>query len=164
MMKQSVLLAAFVLLGAWSADAQPMGPHPAGMPGQLGPMMMGDSSGMMLPLVLKHANLKPEQSDQVRKIMDANHETFRALFKQLRAANDQLASKLFAPGPVQAVDLEPEVQHITQLRQQLMQQGLKTALAIRAVLTPDQLTKVAQVNDQMHKLQAQMRAILEDGN
>ncbi len=42
-----------------------------------------------------------------------------------------------------------------------MEQGLKTALAIRAVLTPEQLAKVAQLRGRMEKLQAEMRSVLE---
>lgn len=164
MLKRSVLLAACVLLSSWPVAAQPMGPHFMGMADRFGALMLGKGSGMMLPLVLRHAHLKPEQNDQVRKIMDANHETLRALFNQLQAANDQLAGKLFAPGTVQAADLEPDVQHITQLRQQLMAQGLKTALAIRAVLTPEQLAQVATVKAQMQKLQSDMRQLLEGDN
>ncbi len=161
MLKRHILLAACALLGAWPVAAEPMGSHFMGMPEHIGPLMMGEGSGMMLPLVLKHAHLKPEQSDQVRKIMDANHQTLHAMFNQLQAANDQLASKLFAPGTVQAADLEPDVRHLTQLRQQLMEQGLKTALAIRAVLTPEQLATVATVKAQMQKLQSDMRLLLE---
>ncbi len=52
----------------------------------------------------------------------------RALFTQLQAANNQLSDKLFAPGTVQAADLQPQVQKVSLLRQQLMEQGVKTAL------------------------------------
>jgi Spy/CpxP family protein refolding chaperone len=135
------------------------------MKGMGGPHNMmfggGDGPGMMLPLVLRHANLTADQQAQVHKIMDAEHQSLQALFKQLRTANNQLADKLFAAGAVQASDLTPQVQQITQLRQQLMEQGLKTALAIRAVLTPDQLAKVSQLKDRMEKLQAEMRSIFE---
>ena len=148
----------------WTATlhAQPMGP-PMMMKGMGGPGMMfgGDGPGMMLPLVLRHANLTADQQAQVHAIMDAQHQNLQALFKQLQAANNQLADKLFAPGAVQATDLAPQVQQITQLRQQLMEQGLKTALAIRAILTPDQLAKVSQLKARMEKLQAEMRSIAE---
>lgn len=149
-----------------AAFAQPMGFPPGAPPHMMrghGRSMMGEGPGpgLMLPLVLNHAGLTSAQSDQVHKIMEADHDALRALFNQLQAANDDLASKLFAAGNVQAADLAPQVQRITQLRQQLMEQGLKTTLAIRAVLKPEQLTKVAQLKTRMDKLQAEMRSIMD---
>lgn len=167
-MTQRVTLLAGLLLVSLSAttlQAEPLGPPPMMMRGMGGPhMMFGDGPGIMLPLVLRHANLTSDQQAQVHKIMDAERQNLQALFKQLQAANDQLADKLFAPGAVQASELTPQVQQITQLRQQLMEQGLKTALAIRAVLTPEQLAKVSQLKDRMQKLQSEMRSVLEGDN
>jgi Spy/CpxP family protein refolding chaperone len=162
MTKYTTLLAALALLSVWAAPlvAQPMGGPPMGGP-PMGGMMHGDSPAMMLRMVLKQADLTPDQQNQVRKIMEAEHQNLRALFTQLNTANNQLADKLFGPGTVQAADLTPQVQQITQLRQQLMEQGVKTALAIRAVLTPQQLAKISQTKDRIEKLQAEMRAIFE---
>ena len=160
MTKYTIVLTAL----AWiSLVAAPLQAQPAGGP-PMGGMMHGDSPAMMLRMVLKQANLTSQQQDQVRKIMEADHQSLRALFTQLQAANNQVAEKLFAPGPVQAADLVPLVQKVTQLRQQLMEQGVKTALAIRAVLTPQQLAKAAQVQARLGKLQAEMRSILEGNN
>jgi len=155
-------LVAVCVLSAMAA-AQPMHPAHARMMGGGGPGgLMGDGPSAMLPLVLKHAGLTPAQTDQVHRIMDANRDSLRTLFKQLQAANEDLASKLFAAGTVQAADLAPQVQRITQLRQQLMEQGVKTALAIRAVLTPEQLAKVAQLKSRIDKAQAELRSIFEE--
>jgi Spy/CpxP family protein refolding chaperone len=162
MTKYTITLTALALIGLVAAplQAQPMGGPPMGRPPR-GGMMHGDSPAMMLHMVLKQANLTPEQQDQVRKIMETDHQSLRALFTQLQAANNQLSDKLFAPGAVQAADLAPQVQKVTQLRQQLMEQGVKTALAVRAVLTPQQLAKVSQLKDRIEKLQAEMRSLLE---
>lgn len=168
MTKFMIALTAFVLLSLTTRPlpAQPMGGPPMGGPpmgGPMGGMMHGDSPALMLRMVLRQANLTPEQRDQVRRIMEADHQSLRALFTQLQAANNQLSDKLFAPGAVQAADLAPQVQKVTQLRQQLMEQGVKTALAVRAVLTPQQLAKVAQLKDRIEKLQTEMRSLLEGG-
>lgn len=161
MKKANVTLTALMLVALWStlARGQPLGPPP--MMGHGHARMFGDSGAMMLPLVLKHAQLTPEQSKQVQAIMESDRQTLRTLFTQLEAANTQLTNKLFAPGAVQAADLAPQVQQISQLRQQLMEQGVKTALAIRAVLTPEQLAKVSQLNDRIQKLHTEMRSIFE---
>ena len=42
-----------------------------------------------------------------------------------------------------------------------MLQGLNNALAIRALLKPEQLAKIAQVKDQMQQLHKQMRDLME---
>jgi Spy/CpxP family protein refolding chaperone len=163
MTKHMIVLAALLLvsLGSTRLLAQPIGPPPMMMKGMGHGTMFGDSPAMMLPLVLRHANLTPDQQAQVHKIMEADHENLQTLFKQLQTANDQLTDRLFAPGAVQASDLTPQVQQIMQLRQQLMEQGVKTALAIRAVLKPEQLAKVSQLKDRMQKLQTEMRSLLE---
>jgi len=160
--KRAALLWALPLicLASGRLAAQPMG----GGPPPMGRMMHEDNPGMMLHLLLKQAGLTSDQQAQVHKIMDADRENLRKLFDQLQTANNQLADKLFAANAVQAADLAPQVQQITQLRQQLMEQGIKTALAVRAVLTPAQLSKVAQTKDRLEKLQAEMRSIFEAGS
>lgn len=154
-----VVLLVAVLLPVM-VGAEPPGPGPMMGAGR----MFGERGAMLLPLMLKRAKLTPEQGQQVQKIMQSDRATLRALSQQLEAANDQLADKLFAPGKVEIGDLTPQLRRIGQLRQQLMEQGLKTALAVRAVLTPAQLEKVNQLKDQLRKLHKEMRSLLEDPN
>ena len=125
-------------------------------------MMMGDGPGMMLPLMLKKLELTADQDAQVQNIMAAHRDTFKNLFTQLEAAHEEMASKFFAPGPLSAADLTSQTQGVSQLREQLMNEGLKVALEIRGVLTPDQLAKAAQLKDQMQALHAQMRSFFEE--
>lgn len=162
MKKTTVLSMGLTLVTLWSAgvlQAQPLGP--AAMMGHGHGRMFGDSGAMMLPLVLKRAQLTPEQTKQVESIMASDRQALRTLSKQLEAANTQLTNKLFAPGTVQPTDLAPQLQQVAQLRQQLMEHAVKTALSIRAVLTPEQLANVSQLNDRIQKLHAEMRSIFE---
>ena len=85
---------------------------------------------------------------------------FETLRGQLRAAQEQLAGKLYAPGPVKAEDLTSLIQQIGQLRGQLTQEGLQVALEVRGVLTPEQLAKAAQTRQRMNELRAEMRSLL----
>ena len=148
------------MLAAPALAHPPLGGSFMGGP-PMGDTMMGDGPGMMLPLILNRSDLTANQREQIHQIMDADHQALRALFKQLQAANEDLANRLFAPGKVQQTDLTPQVQRVMQLRQQLMEQGLKTALAIRAVLTPEQLAKTAQLKDRLQQLRTEMRTLLE---
>jgi len=127
-----------------------------------GPGMMGDGPGMMLPLLLRRADLTPEQKTQVQKIMANNRDEFHTLFNQVRAAQKDLVDQLFASKAVTVDKLAPQVQLVTQLRGQLLQKGLKTALEVRGVLTPEQLAKAAQRKDRLQALHAEMRSLLEE--
>jgi Spy/CpxP family protein refolding chaperone len=124
-------------------------------------MFMAEGPGMMLPLLIRRADLTPDQQARVRTIIATDHRSLRALFDDLRAAQDELVAKLVAPGALDAKDLTPQMDRVVQLRQQLMQQGIKTALAVRAVLTPAQLAKAAETKDRLQKLRAEMRTLME---
>jgi Spy/CpxP family protein refolding chaperone len=160
-MKKSVVFLALVVLSLWTA---PVSAQPHRMMGPPGPggMMMGDGPGMMFPLMLKKLELTTDQDAQVQNIMAAHRDTFKTLFTQLEATHEEMASKFFAPGALSAADLTAQTQGVSQLREQLMNEGLKVALEIRGVLTPDQLAKAAQLKDQMQALHAQMRSFFEE--
>jgi Spy/CpxP family protein refolding chaperone len=137
--------------------------HPRGGMGALGPgRMLGDAPGMMLPLVLKGVDLTDAQEKQVRDIMAAHRATFRTLFSELQVAHKDVADKLFAPGDVQAEDLTAQMQRVAQLREQLMQEGLKVALEVRGLLTPEQLAKATELKDRMRALHTEMRGLFKE--
>ncbi len=168
---RSPLIALVVVAAcAWplASSAQPgAGPAPgafgmrSAMRGLGGDMLGGDAAGMMLPLMLHHADLTAEQQKRVQDILSADREQLHGLFQQLEAANDALAAKMMAPGAVDAAALEPDVERVSHFRQQLMEQGIKTVLAVRAVLTPDQLAKTSALQGKLHALQQQMHELLE---
>ena len=70
-----------------------------------------------------------------------------------------MAIKLFCSERLQETDLAPEVQQISQLRNQLAEEGLKVVLQIREVLTPEQLARASQLKSQMESLHSQMRTL-----
>lgn len=149
-----------VALGLWTATVYGNPRH--GM-GPMGPgHMMGDGPGMMLPMVLKGLDLTDAQEKQVRTIMQAHRATLRTLFSELKAAHEEMVDKLLTPGEVRAEDLTSQSQRVAQLREQLMQEGLKVALEVRGVLTPEQLTKAAEIKDRMRSLHTEMRDLFRD--
>lgn len=162
MKKWSIIMVGLVAVSLWSATVY--GQHGFGMgwKGRGSRGMMGGGPGMMLPLMLKGADLTAEQDKQVQEIMAAHRQTFRTLSSQLRAASDEMTNKLFAPGEVKAEDLTPLVQKIGQLREQLTQEGLKVALAVRGVLTPEQLGKAAQLKERMQALRTEMKGLFKE--
>ena len=130
------------------------GPHERGG-------IAGDGTGIALPLLLRGANLTADQKVQVQQIMANHRATLRDLFSQLRAAQDQMANKLFSTAKLQEADLAPQAQQIAQLRNQLADEGLRVVLEIRGVLTPEQLAKASQLKSQIQSLHNQMRSLWE---
>jgi len=112
-------------------------------------------------LMIRAANLTPEQQTRVRAILSAHRATARPLIEQLRQAQQELGGKLLAPGPVQAADLQPQLQQIGQLRDQLAQDSAGAALEVRAVLTPEQLARVAHVKERLRQLREEMRQLMQ---
>ena len=124
-----------------------------------GPMDGGP--GMLIPLLVHGSDLTADQQQKVQAIMSTNRDAMHTLFGQLRDANNQLADKLLGSTQPQTADLTPLVQQVATLRSQLMQNELNTVLAIRAVLTPDQLAKAATRKAQLKQLRQQMRALFD---
>lgn len=156
--KAVVIVAVLVVtgcLGILPSYAQPR-------PGFHGPRpgMMGDGAAMTLPLLLRGANLTADQKTQVKQIMANHRATFQNLFSQLRTVQDQISSKLFSTGAVSESDVMPQLQQVTALRSQLAEEGLRVALEIRNILTPDQLNKAAQLKTQMQSLRNQMKNLM----
>lgn len=160
------VLLATLLLGAAVAPAQ-MPPPPGGMPPH-GPRpvmrpLAGDADAFaaLVPLLLRQPDLDEAQRKQIHAIMEADRGTLHTLFARLDAANDQLAARLVAPGPLDSAALKQEVDAIAAARRTLMENGLKTAIALRDVLTPAQLARVAKTRTRLQELQKEMRELLE---
>jgi Spy/CpxP family protein refolding chaperone len=96
----------------------------------------------------------------VRAILSAHRKSASPLVEQLRQAQQELGTKLPAPGQVQAADLQPQLQRISQLRDQLAQDSAAAALEVRAVLTPEQLARVAQTKGLLRPLRGGMRPLM----
>lgn len=159
---------ALVALGAMAttpALAQPPRPSTGGgmppgpPPGHRG--MPPPTDAMLLPMLLRGANLTAEQDARVRAITSARQATMRGLLEQLRKAEDDLADRLFGGGA--SSDVHAAVARISQLRDQLLQESARAALEVRAVLSPEQLARATYVKDRMRALQAEMRDLTEAG-
>jgi Spy/CpxP family protein refolding chaperone len=90
---------------------------------------------------LRGINLSDEQKAKVHQIQATNWEQTKPLIEQLRQLHKQLASQILGPGSVTAAQLQPLVQQEEQLRSKVDAQRLDRTLAIRALLTPEQLAQ-----------------------
>ena len=159
MIRARTIVMAVMLIGAAGLAQPAAGQGMEGEMGRGGPW--GRDGGMALPFLIRSANLTPEQETKVRAILSAHRTATRNVLEQLRRAQDELADKLLAAGPVQTADLQPQLQQIGQLREQLLQDSAQIALEVRAILTPEQLAKAGQVKARMKQLQSEMHHLFE---
>ncbi len=117
----------------------------------------GGPAGMPLRILLHQ--LDQSQRAQVRQILIANRGQMRDTLKALHDAHEALANKMFASGALTDADIEPMVQKIAQLHQQLLENGAKVMLQVRAVARPDQLASAAATKQKLDDLKGQMRAL-----
>jgi Spy/CpxP family protein refolding chaperone len=154
-------IAAALLVASTATAALAQSPPP-GPGAPLGGMReaMGRADGELW-LMIRAANLTPEQQAKVRGILSAHRAATRPLIEQLRQAQQELGAKLLAPGPLQPADLQPQLGRISQLRDQLAQDGAQAALEVRAVLTPEQLARAAQTKERLTQLREEMRRLMQ---
>lgn len=125
---------------------------------------LGHSGPMLMPLmmVVKQAKLTSDQQAQVHQIMAANFTQAQPLMRHLHKIHDQIADKLLSTTAVSAADIAPLQQQESQIHQQLDQQMLASALRIRALLTPDQLSRAADLHTKLKALCDQLHALVGD--
>ncbi|HEU4439258.1 MAG TPA: periplasmic heavy metal sensor [Methylomirabilota bacterium] len=154
------LLGGHALTAAMTAPAaaQAPGPPAGHEPGMHRPMGRTDGD---LWLLIRSANLTPEQQTKVREILSAHRSTARPLIEQLRQAQQELGAKLLAPGAVQSGDIEPLLLRIGQLRDNLALDSAQAVLEVRAVLTPEQIARAAQTRERLRQLRDEMRQLTQ---
>lgn len=160
----SVIAGVLLGAGAGSPVFAQSPPPPVSAPApEMGPRWgLGHGDGE-LALMVRAAGLTPEQQAKVRTILSAHRAGMRSLIEQLRQAQQELGTRLLSPGQIQTADIQPQLQRISQLRDQLAQGSAQAALDVRAVLTPEQLARVAQTKERLKQLHDEMRQIMEPG-
>jgi len=130
-----------------------------------GAMSNGDLGGHWSPrlhALIKYANLTSEQSTQVQAILEKASPQRKSLRQQEGAIREQIADKMLSTGSVTTADFNALVQQDAQIHQQLVNLTLGVAVQVRTLLTPAQVSHVAQIHQQMRSLNAQKRALLNE--
>ena len=148
-----VLAVAHVASSNWGGGG-PMGYH--GFRGHGGGM---SALGVPLPLLLKSANLTDAQKTQIHAIFKARRASRKAEFQQLKAAKQAIAAKFTSTGSVAASDLSSSVSTITQIHDQMTNERIQDAIAIRNVLTPAQLAQISATKAKLDSIHAEMKAL-----
>lgn len=118
-----------------------------------------DVLGVPLPLLLKTANLTDAQKQQIHTIFENRRASRKTEYQQLKAAKAAIATKFTSTGPVAASDLSSSTSTITQLQDQMTNEQIQDAIAIRNVLTPAQLTQIAATKAKLDSIHAEMQAL-----
>jgi len=122
---------------------------------------------MIIPPLLmgmQAAHLTADQQNQLNQILQSNRSQTAPLIQQLESVHEQIANKLLAPGTVSASDLAPLEEQAAQLDAQIQQKALDASLQIRAILTPDEVARMAQFHQKMSALQAQMKSLMNESS
>jgi Spy/CpxP family protein refolding chaperone len=146
-----VVVLASLFLGAPVALSQMHGGPGGGFEGMHG-----------MHMLLRAANLTPDQKNQVHDFMKAERTQNKATFQQIRALQEQIADKLAGTAAVNLNDLNALQGQITQLRGQIALQSMKTAVQIRTLLTPVQVSKVADMHVKMKALREQEHQLFQE--
>jgi Spy/CpxP family protein refolding chaperone len=89
----------------------------------------------------------------VKEILVTHRGKLESLFQELQVANAALTNTLLASDDIGAADVAPSAERISQIRKQLLNEGLTVVLKVRQVLTPAQRAKAAKLRDQLRTLQ-----------
>lgn len=157
-MTKLLLAGAMGLFLIGPAHAQPGMGMPAEHQGMGHMGMHGDPSHFLA--LLKSANLTTAQNAQVQQILESAHAQVKPEMRQFHALHEQIAAKLLSTGPVTAADLAPMTQKAFRLQQQIDVHMIDTVVAIRNLLTPEQLNRLAQVHQQLQSLHSQIRNLV----
>jgi len=111
--------------------------------------------GGSLFLLMRAAQLTPDQKTQVHSIMQGNRSTFRDIFSQLGPLRQKLNSQLFSTGTADPTLLN----QINSLRGQLEQARLNVFQQVWQLLNSAQQSQVASVYSQLQASNAQRRSM-----
>jgi Spy/CpxP family protein refolding chaperone len=110
--------------------------------------------------ILRGVKLTEAQRTQVHSLMQTAHTQMKPVEQQLRSIHEQIKTALFSTASVDANALKALQEQATTLHAQVDAARLNTAIQVRAVLTPEQLAKAAQMHEQLEALHQQERQIL----
>lgn len=164
----SLVVASGLSFGAMGAAlAQPAGDVPPPPPGEMPPPpphfphhpgMFGPEVGP-IGMIFQGVQLTKDQKTKIHDILTAARKEEKTSRDSMKVIHDQMADKLLSPGKVTAETLQPILDKQDALEKTVKANYIKTILALRDVLTPEQLakakvryTKIKSIKEQMKEL------------
>jgi Spy/CpxP family protein refolding chaperone len=121
----------------------------------LAQQMRHHGRGGSLSLLMRAAQLTPDQKTQVRSIMEANRSTFRDIFSQLGPLRQKVNNQLFSTGTADPTLLS----QINSLQAELAQARVNAFQQVWQLLDSTQQSQVASVYSQLQATNAQRRSV-----
>ncbi len=112
---------------------------------------------------LRGVTLTEAQKSRIHDIEKAGWTQMKANFEQMRAVHDQIMSQLASTGAVSKDQIDSLVRQEAKLRGQADVARMQQVLAVRNVLTQEQLAQAASVYQQMAALRAHEHALTAPG-
>jgi Spy/CpxP family protein refolding chaperone len=147
MQRRTLVFIGIVAVAVWAGGIRAQSSDPASDPTTSYPMQ--HHSGRLVKLLMRSTDLTPDQTAQAQQILSAQSAAAGDMHSQLRQAQSDLTNMLLGPQDVAADALSGQLARVATLKQQLAQHRAATVMAIRGILTPDQLAKAAAANDEM---------------
>ena len=132
-------------LGALGAFAQAFPGRPAGREG-----------AAMMPF---EAVLSPEQKQALLSMVKADRTKLQALHQRLHEAREALIEKLLSPDA--PVDVSKQVAELKAAQAAMVDEHVAIALAVRKLLSPQQLKDAAAFHGRLEELHRQEAALLQ---
>jgi Spy/CpxP family protein refolding chaperone len=112
---------------------------------------------------LQGVQLTSSQRQQMHELMKAAWTQDKAQVKQLHALKTQISDAMASSGSVSADTMSGLQQQAAEIREKLDADRLSTAMQVRGLLTPDQLSQSASVHTQLKALHQQESALMQQG-
>jgi Spy/CpxP family protein refolding chaperone len=122
--------------------------------------MDGHHHGMEGMEILHALNLTDAQKSQVHETEHAAWNQAKPIMAEMHAVHEQMAAALTVAGPVTADQLAPMMQKEEQLQSQLDQIHVNAIVAVRNLLTPEQVAQAASLHQKLAALHDQEHEIL----
>ena len=103
------------------------------------------------PNLFRELGLSPEQFQQLRKLNAARRPDMEAAQQRLRAANRALDAAIYADSPSD-VDVHTKLSEFQQAQAEVARIRFDSELAIRRILTPEQLVKFRDLRQRFAKM------------
>lgn len=140
-----------------------MPPPPPHHPGMFGPEVGP------IGMIFQGVQLTKDQKSKIHDILASARKEEKTNRDSMKAIHDQMADKLLSPGKVTAEMLQPILDKQDAIEKTVKANHIKTILALRDVLTPEQLakakiryTKIKSIKEQMKELREMDSSTQED--
>ena len=121
--------------------------------------MRNTTFGMLSDRLLDALELTQEQETKVEDVKNTFWETRRAFLGEFIPVWREVADKLLGPDSVTEGDVAAQISQLAGFSEQYRRDGLKMALELREMLTPEQLARATEITQEARNLRGELRGL-----